>query len=388
MDKPLFPFFSTENFMPHGHCYLWEPALLWLHVLSDSLIALAYFSIPVTLLFFVRKRRDLQFHWMFICFAVFILACGASHVMEVWTVWHPAYWLSGGIKAITALVSIPTAFLLVKLIPLALALPSPAVMAASNEQLRQEIADRTRIEAALSLKNLELASLNEELRAFSYSVSHDLRTPLRSLDGFSLALLEDYSDKLDAEGKDALQRIRTASQRMGRLIDDMLRLSQVTRSEIRLEVIDLSLLCHGIAATLREGQPARAVQWHIDEGMQLRADKGLIGIVMQNLIENAWKFTGRTEHPEIRVGCKEIDGSQVFFVADNGAGFDMLHAEKLFGTFERLHAVSDFKGTGIGLALVKRIIRRHDGEIWAEARVGYGATFYFCMKEDQDVLPA
>ncbi|MFT5591213.1 MAG: light-regulated signal transduction histidine kinase (bacteriophytochrome), partial [Bradyrhizobium sp.] len=360
----------------------------WLHVLSDSLIALAYFSIPVTLLFFVRKRRDLQFHWMFICFAVFILACGASHVMEVWTVWHPAYWLSGGIKAITALVSIPTAFLLVKLIPLALALPSPAVMAASNEQLRQEIADRTRIEAALSLKNLELASLNEELRAFSYSVSHDLRTPLRSLDGFSLALLEDYSDKLDAEGKDALQRIRTASQRMGRLIDDMLRLSQVTRSEIRLEAIDLSLLCHGIVATLREGQPARAVQWQIDEGMQLRADKGLIGIVMQNLIENAWKFTSRTERPEIRIGCNEIDGNQVFFVADNGAGFDMLHAEKLFGTFERLHAVSDFKGTGIGLALVKRIIRRHDGEICAEARVGHGATFYFCMKEDQDVLPA
>jgi signal transduction histidine kinase len=388
MNNPITRFFSTDNFMPHGHCYLWEPALLWLHVVSDSLIAIAYFSIPVTLLFFVRKRKDLQFHWMFICFAIFILACGASHVMEVWTVWTPAYWLSGGIKAITALVSIPTAFLLVKLIPLALALPSPAALAASNEQLRQEIADRTRIEAALNQKNLELASLNEELKAFSYSVSHDLRTPLRSLDGFSLALLEDYSDKLDADGQDALQRIRMASQRMGRLIDDMLRLSQVTRSEIRLEPIDLSALCNGIVATLGEAHPQRSVQWQIDPGMQLHADKGLIGIVMQNLIENAWKFTGRTDQPAIHIGAREIDGNAVFFVADNGAGFDMLHAEKLFGTFERLHAVSDFTGTGIGLALVKRIIRRHDGEIWAEARVGHGATFYFCMKEDRDVLSA
>ncbi|MEB0136497.1 ATP-binding protein [Actimicrobium sp. CCC2.4] len=388
MNNPITRFFSTDNFMPHGHCYLWEPVLLWLHVVSDSLIAIAYFSIPVTLLFFVRKRKDLQFHWMFICFAIFILACGASHVMEVWTVWTPAYWLSGGIKAITALVSIPTAFLLVKLIPLALALPSPAALAASNEQLRQEIADRTRIEAALSKKNLELASLNEELRAFSYSVSHDLRTPLRSLDGFSLALLEDYSDKLDADGQDALRRIRMASQRMGRLIDDMLRLSQVTRSEIRPEPIDLSALCNGIVATLSEAQPQRSVQWQVDPGMQLQADKGLIGIVMQNLIENAWKFTGRTDQPAIHIGARNIDGNQVFFVADNGAGFDMLHAEKLFGTFERLHAVSDFTGTGIGLALVKRIIRRHEGEIWAEARVGLGATFYFCMKEDRDVLSA
>ena len=388
MDNPLSRFFSTDNFMPHGHCYLWEPALLWLHVVSDALIAAAYFSIPLTLLFFVRKRKDLQYHWMFICFAIFILACGASHVMEIWTVWHPAYWLSGGIKAITALVSIPTAYLLVKVIPLALALPSPAALAASNEQLRREIADRTRIEEALNQKNLELAALNDELKAFSYSVSHDLRSPLRSLDGFSLALLEDYSDKLDAEGRDALQRIRMASQRMGRLIDDMLRLSQVTRSEIRLETIDLSALCNSIIGNLREEQPGRTVQWQIEAGMQIHADKGLIGIVMQNLIENAWKFTGRTAHPEIRVGCKDIDGSQVFFVGDNGAGFDMLHAEKLFGTFERLHAVTDFKGTGIGLALVKRIIRRHDGEIWAEARVGEGATFYFCMKEDRDALPA
>ncbi|MBC7499756.1 MAG: GHKL domain-containing protein [Herminiimonas sp.] len=374
-------FFSADNFMPHGHCYLWEPVVLWLHVVSDALITLAYFSIPVTLLFFVRKRKDLQFHWMFLCFAVFILACGASHVMEIVTVWYPAYWVSGVIKAITALASIPTAILLVKLIPFALALPSPAALAASNELLRLEIADRTRIEQSLHLKNIELAALNEELKAFSYSVSHDLRAPLRSMDGFSLALLEDYGDVLDAGGQDALQRIRLASQRMGRLIDDMLRLAQVTRSEIRIDPVDLSALCSDILSTLQHDQPAREVQWKIADGMQIHADKALLQIVLQNLIENAWKFTGKTEHPLIRIGCTELDGSTVFFVADNGAGFDMVHAEKLFGTFERLHVVSDFKGTGIGLALVKRILHRHDGKIWAEARPGLGATFYFCVKE-------
>lgn len=374
-------FFSNENFMPHGHCYLWEPALLWLHVVSDGLITTAYFSIPLTLLFFVQKRKDLQFHWMFVCFAVFILACGASHLMEIWTVWTPDYWLSGIIKAITALASIPTAFLLVKLIPFALALPSPAAMAASNELLRREVADRERIECVLSEKNIELEVLNEELRAFSYSVSHDLRAPLRSMDGFSLALLEDYSDQLPMEGQDALRRIRLASQRMGRLIDDMLRLTQVTRAEIMIEQIDLTAMCSSIASTMQETDPDRPVQWHIAPGMKIDADMPLIQIVMQNLIENAWKFTGKTAVPSISIGRQDDGGNTTFFITDNGAGFDMLHAKNLFRTFERLHTAADFKGTGIGLALVNRIINRHEGRIWSESAVGQGATFFFCMKE-------
>lgn len=377
----LIRYFSTENFMPHGHCYLWEPVLLWLHVGSDTLIALAYFTIPLTLIFFVRRRKDLQFNWMFMCFAVFILACGASHVMEIWTVWHPTYWLAGAIKALTALASIPTAILLVKLIPFALALPSPSALTASNEQLRVEIEDRIRIELMLSQKNLELSALNEELKAFSYSVSHDLRAPLRSMDGFSLALLEDYDQQLDASGKDALQRIRIASQRMGQLIDDLLRLSDVGRVELKLAYIDLSALCISIAEELASEHPGRHLEWVIEPGMRMHGDKALLRIVLQNLIENAWKFTAKVAHPVIRIGSTAQPDGAVYFVADNGAGFDMRNAQKLFGAFQRLHHTADFPGTGIGLALVKRIIQRHGGRIWPEAEVGHGATFYFSAKE-------
>lgn len=388
MDNAFTSFFSTDNFMPHGHCYLWEPALLWLHVVSDTLIALAYCSIPFTLLFFVKKRKDLQFHWMFVCFAVFILACGASHMMEIWTVWTPDYWLAGAIKAITALASIPTAYLLVKLIPFALALPSPSAMSASNEQLRQEITDRMRIENSLHHKNIELAALNEELRAFSYSVSHDLRAPLRSMDGFSLVILEDYGNLLPLDGQDALQRIRLASQHMGCLIDDLLRLSQVTRAEMRIEQVNLTAMCPRIAAAIDATHLPRLVQWDIQQGMQIDADKPLIQIAMQNLIENAWKFTGETATPRIAIGSKDADGKTVYFVADNGAGFDMAHAQNLFGAFERLHSAADFQGTGIGLALVERIINRHDGKIWGEAAIGQGATFFFYMKGTAHVAPA
>ena len=380
--------FSTDGFMPHGHCYLWQPAVLWLHVISDALIVLAYFSIPVTLIYFVRRRRDLEFHWMFICFAVFILACGTTHLMEIWTVWHPAYWLSGGVKAITALASIPTAILLVKLIPFALALPSPAALKALNEQMASEIADRKRIEHALSQRNMELATLNRELEAFSYSVSHDLRAPLRSMDGFSMLLLEDYGKQLDADGQDALHRIRAGSQRMGRLIDDLLRLSQVNRAEIRREAVDLSLLASGIAESIGSEQPERVVEWRIDGHMRIHADQALLQIALRNLLENAWKFTAKTRQPVIRVGMMQGVGGTTYFVADNGAGFDMAHADQLFGAFQRLHHGADFPGTGIGLAIVQRIISRHDGQIWAEARKDEGATFFFDVNEHAPCRPS
>lgn len=373
--------------MPHGHCYLWEPALLWLNVLSDALIAMAYFTIPLTLIAFVRRRKDLQFHWMFLCFAVFILACGTSHLLEIWTIWFPDYWLAGAIKAITAMASIPTAFLLMKLLPFALALPSPAALAASNEQLRLEIEDRIRAESMLSRKNEELSSLNEELKAFSYSVSHDLRGPLRSMDGFSLALLEDHAAQLDADGQDALQRIRLASQRMGKLIDDLLRLSEVGRADLRGRQVDLSELCTAIAATLDAEHPERKVTWEIAPKVCMHGDRALLQIMMQNLLENAWKFTGKTGAAVIRFGTVVKDGKTVCTVADNGAGFDARHMAKMFDAFQRLHAATDFPGTGIGLALVHRIIRRHGGEIWADAEVDRGATFYFHAPEGPDAAP-
>jgi light-regulated signal transduction histidine kinase (bacteriophytochrome) len=203
------------------------------------------------------------------------------------------------------------------------------------------------------------------------------------MDGFSLALLEDYGDKLDEEAKDSLQRIRAASQRMGRLIDELLGLSRVTRAELTLKPVNLSEVAREIADSLAQQQPERAVRWEIEEGLTVRADKALIQIAMQNLLENAWKFTGKTDEPVIRVGSTERDGKKECFVADNGVGFDMAYADRLFGAFQRLHHESEFPGTGIGLAIVQRIFRRHEGRIWVQAKPGLGATFFFQLKEQR-----
>lgn len=227
--------------------------------------------------------------------------------------------------------------------------------------------------------NQELTALNTELEAFSYSVSHDLRSPLRSMDGFSLALLEDYGDKLDDQGRDFLKRIRAASQRMGRLIDDLLGLSHVTRTELRLQSVDLSEVAREIAASLQSDAPGRKVRWQIEDNLTMRADRALMRIAMQNLLGNAWKFTGKTPDAAIRVSRQEQNGRTVFFVADNGAGFDMAYADKLFEAFQRLHSGGEFPGTGIGLAIVQRVIRRHKGNLWAQALENEGATFFFTV---------
>ena len=241
---------------------------------------------------------------------------------------------------------------------------------------------RSRAEfAELERRNKELASLNEELKSFSYSVSHDLRGPLRSMDGFSQVLLEDYGDKLDDEGRDALNRIRAASQRMGALIDDMLRLSQVTRAELNLTRVDLSAMARDIAESLDRENPGRTVQWEIEPGLTMCADIAMMRIALQNLLGNAWKFTGRTAKPVIQFGALEDGGSTLIFITDNGVGFDMANIFGLFDAFTRLHHVDDFPGTGIGLAIVRRIVRRHGGEIRAEAKPGEGATFFLSIKD-------
>lgn len=231
--------------------------------------------------------------------------------------------------------------------------------------------------AQIERSNQELAALNHEIESFSYSVSHDLRAPLRSMDGFSLALLEDYGDRLDDEGREHLSRIRAASQRMGRLIDELLGLSRVTRTELVLRSVDLGAMARDIASSMQKLHPERRMRWEIDETLTVHADKSLMQIAMQNLLENAWKFTSKTPDAVIRVGSTVKDGRQVCFVGDNGVGFDMTYADRLFGAFQRLHHETEFPGTGIGLAIVHRILRRHDGSIWAEARPGQGATFYF-----------
>ena len=640
---------TSPEFMPHGFCYLWDRDLIWLHVVSDVVIALAYFSIPITLVYFVRKKRDLPFHWMFLMFGLFIVACGSTHVLEVWNLWHTDYWLAGIVKSITAIASIITAILLFQLVPKALALPSADLLKEANQklierteelaranaelasangalllsreqqrslfdaipypvwvfdwetldikdvnqsaiasygysrkeflsltikdlrpsedipallehiqnspngagttgtwrhrkkdgaiidvevttgvvqfdhrearlaiaaniterkqmeealresdeklrllvggvqeyailmldpegrvttwnegaerisgyraeeiigqhfskfytpeaaaqgkpalELRQaaeqgrfeeegwrvrkdgsqfwasvvvtplrdrtgqlrgyakvtrDITERKRIEeqlerqrSELARSNTELIAANKELEAFSYSVSHDLRAPLRSIDGFSLALLEDYEEKLDAEGKDSLHRVRTATQRMGVLIDDLLNLSRVTRAEMKLQKVDLSAIGRSIGAELENSQPQRRIEFHIQEGLEAHADSNLMRIALENLLGNAWKFTSRRESARIEFGQTNSNGSRVYFVRDDGAGFDSARAERLFGAFQRFHDRNDFPGTGVGLATVQRIIQRHGGRIWAESIGEKGATFYFTLPDER-----
>jgi signal transduction histidine kinase len=244
-----------------------------------------------------------------------------------------------------------------------------------------DVTEATRAHAELEALNAKLEAANAELEAFSYSVSHDLRTPLRAIDGFSQALLEDYAPLLEAEGKDFLQRLRTAAQHMGRLIEDLLRLSRVTRGELQWSHVDLTAMCRSIAADLAAADPGRDVELVIADGLSAQGDERLLRQVIENLLSNAYKFTSRTLHPRIEVGTMgdEREGQRTFFIRDNGAGFDMARADKLFGAFQRLHTVEEFPGTGIGLAIVRRIIHRHGGRIWAEAAVGQGATFYFTL---------
>jgi signal transduction histidine kinase len=236
----------------------------------------------------------------------------------------------------------------------------------------------------LEVSNRELLGLNQELESFSYSVSHDLRSPLRSMDGFSLALLEDYGDQLDDEARDSLQRIRGASQRMGRLIDELLGLARVTRAELKIQDVDLSAIAEEIASALSKAQPERRVRWEIEQGIVVRGDRELLAIALQNLLDNAWKFTGKIDEGVIRVGMRQEEGKPVCFVSDNGAGFDMAYASRLFGAFQRLHHEVDFPGTGVGLAIVQRVMRRHGWSLGAQASLGQGATFYFRPTEPND----
>jgi signal transduction histidine kinase len=240
-----------------------------------------------------------------------------------------------------------------------------------NEQLEQRVRQRTR--------DLEIA--NKELEAFSYSVSHDLRAPLRSIDGFSQVLLQRYTDKLDDAGRDYLGRVRRASQRMGELIDDLLQLSRLTRGTLRRQETDLSELATMLVQELRKSAPERAVAVAIQPGMKAHGDPGLLRALLDNLLGNAWKFTRHAEHAAIAFGNETCDGELVYFVRDNGAGFDNAYAHKLFRVFQRLHGGDEYEGTGIGLATVSRIVQRHHGRVWATGEPNKGATFYFTLPQ-------
>ncbi len=238
-----------------------------------------------------------------------------------------------------------------------------------NTQLEQRVTDRT----------AQLQAVNDELESFSYSVSHDLRAPLRHINGFSGALLEDYADKLDDVGKGYLAQVREASKEMAQLIDDVLQLARVTRTEMVPETINLSDMADSVVKALQDEDPDHKPTINIKDGLSARGDRRLLRILLTNILGNSWKFTTKQDKPEITFGQEKIEGDTVFFVGDNGSGFDMAFSDKLFGAFQRLHGTDEFEGTGIGLATVQRIINRHSGRVWAEGAVDIGATFYFTL---------
>jgi signal transduction histidine kinase len=266
-------------------------------------------------------------------------------------------------------------------LPAAAAVATAAIAAAVAlaRRLRSLAGELARLRSLERRHEVEIAAAHKELENFLYAVSHDLRAPLRSIDGFSLALLEDYDAKLDDEGRDCLRRVRDAAQNMGVLIEDLLQLSRATRGEMNIEPVDLSALAESALQRLRASAPGREVTAAIEPGVTGYGDARLLQTLMDNLLSNAWKFTGRTGHALIEFGGERRDGELLCRVHDNGAGFDMAYADKLFAPFQRLHSPTQYPGTGIGLATVKRIVARHGGRVWAEAAKDRGATFHFTL---------
>jgi len=349
--------FSSGQFLPHGHCYLWSPGVLWMNVVADILIAMAYFTIPFALLYIARRRRDLSFDWLVVCFGVFVVACGLTYVMDVWNVWHAHYWLQGIVKLLTAAASVPTAILLWRFLPGILMLPSQRQLRDANESL---------------------ARANRELEAFTASVSHDLRSPLTTIAGQAGLLELSLPDATD-EQKRRLSRIQGSVRQMSELIEALLVLSRISRQTLHREIVDVTALAESIVQDMRQKDPARNVEVVIQPNMAVHGDRRLVGDLFQNLIGNAWKFTSKTAQARIEIGQSSGGSLATLYIRDNGAGFDMTYEQKLFKPFQRLHGAADFDGSGVGLATVARIVDRHGGRIWAEGKPNEGAVFYFTL---------
>jgi len=375
--------FDNSGFMPHGHCFLWTPALLWSYVVSDLMIAGSYFSIPVAIWYFAEKRPDLPFKWIFVMFGIFVMACGSTHLYSIWNVWHAEYWGEAGIKVVTAAASVITAILLWPLIPRALAIPSHQQLAHANENLQREVERRTLAELALRQRNNELEqrsaqleAANRDLQSFSYSVSHDLRAPLRAIHGFAEILVRRHRDGMNEQGRHYLDNIVKAGADMGVLIDDLLRYSRLGRTAVQRHAVDLNRLLEQIGRTLEARTAEIGAELVIPARLpEIQGDRTLLEQILTNLLVNAYTYRRRDVKPRVEFYCREETEHWILCVADNGIGIDRDQFDRIFIVFQRLHGPDEYPGTGIGLALVRKAAQLLGGEVWVESEVGRGSTF-------------
>ncbi len=368
--------FSDEGFMPHGHCYLWTPELLWLNVVSDAIIALAYLSIPMTLIYFIRKRKDLPFNWMFGAFGIFILACGTTHVMEIWTIWNPSYWLSGLIKAVTAIASIVTAVLLVKLVPTALRIPSQQQLTALNNKL---VATNTELQQT----NRRLEEANSAKRDFLANMSHELRTPLNAVLGYAQLLKREPG--MSERQTHGLNTIEQSGQHLLSLISDLLDLTKIEAGKLELhpDMLHLGTFLDVVGDIIRvkaEEKGLAYTQALAPDLPVIVADAQRLRQILLNLLGNAVKFTDHGQ-VSLTVGVLPTTAKMVrlhFAVDDSGVGIAPEQQGIIFQPFEQ---VGDKQrragGTGLGLSISRRLVHLMGGEIQLESRPNKGSRFWF-----------
>lgn len=397
--------FSTD-FMPHVYC-LRIPSLIWMHAVSDGLVALSYVLIPAALIHLIRKRRDLVFHWMFVLFAVFILSCGATHVMAVVTLWRPAYRLAGLIKAITAITSLPTAFLLWRLVPEMAAIPSPSRWRQATEKLQSEIQERKRAEKEICTLNAELEKrveertrelewknrqleqltsalrrTNAELEQFAYAAAHDLQEPLRNIALGTQLLAARYRSHLDSKTDPFIDFTVTGAQRMENMIKDLLAYCRaLDGSALPIELVDSAAVLESALTNLRAVISEMNGQITWDKLPAVAMHETHLLQVFQNLVGNALKYHGR-ERPLVQISAACERDEWEFCVRDNGIGIAPQYHQRIFGVFKRLGGGSA-SGSGIGLAICKRIVEHYGGRIWVSSELNQGASFFFTAPRER-----
>jgi signal transduction histidine kinase len=353
--------FWSLQFMPHGHCYLWQPELVWANVISDLLITLAYYSIPLILVVFIRKRRDVPFSAVFAIFAIFILSCGTTHLLEIVSVWNPVYRLAAVVKIITAIASLVAVAMLIPVLPQALALPS---LASTN--------------ARLQATSEELRRSNAELEQFAYVASHDLQEPLRMV-SLHLDLLHRRLDSpATRQEVELIRRASEGAERMKALIADLLAFSRLDHVPVPQQAVDSGAALADALANLKPVIDATAATIVHGDMPTVRIERMQLTQVFQNLIGNALKFR-REAGPRVTIAVRRAGADWVFSVQDNGIGIEARHFSRIFAVFQRLHDRTAYEGTGIGLATVKKIVERHHGRIWVESVPGEGSTFHVAL---------